>query len=92
MAPPDGYTAVQISALSLLVAAASTRLVHVRAGALVTIQSVGNASAVVDNTKSAPAGTPANECVVIPTPVFESKLWIATGGALVPPTVVNDQL
>jgi len=74
MAPPAVWTAVHISALSLLVAPASTLFVHVSAGELETTQLDGSASAVVDKTNKAPAGTDVNECTVAAVPVLVSKV------------------
>ena len=78
--------------MSLLAAPASTLFVQAREGILETMQSDGKASAVVANTNKAPAGTPVNECVLAAIAVLVSKLSMVTGGAIVPPTVVNDQL
>ena len=63
------------------------------AGELETRQLDGMASAVVDNTSNAPAGTDVNECTVAAVPVLVSKLCIATddeGGVV--EVVVKDQL
>jgi hypothetical protein len=61
-----------------LVAPASTLFVHVSAGELETRQLDGKASAVVDNTNNAPAGTDARECTVAAVPALVSKLCIVT--------------
>ena len=92
MVPPAAKTAVHISALSLLVAPASTLFVHVSAGELETAQLDVTASAVVDNTNNAPAGTDVNECTVAAVPDLVLTVCIVTGEGGAAEDVVNDQL
>ena len=90
--PPAEYTAVQISALSLLEAPASDRFVQVSDGELETLQSDGAASAVVATTNNAPAGIPVSEWAVSSVPVVVVKLCMVTGDWAPAAAVVNDQL
>jgi hypothetical protein len=69
---------VHISALPLLPADASARLVHVSEGELETEQSEAAVSLVVLKTSNAPAGTLVSECVVADEPVLVSLLCITT--------------